>query len=220
MARARAPWWRPLAGLVPPTAGTLTVAGAPLSAYPEAQRPRLIGGLLADAHIFHTTVRANLRLADPHADDAALTAACQVAGLGEWLAAQPAGLDTVVGEDGARLSGGERQRLALARAVLAAPAVLVLDEPTEGLAPEAAQRVLRGVLAAAGPRRSVVVVTHHLSGLADRDGLTGFDEILVLEDGRVAQRGTHAELCAAGGWYREQYRAQRLAHAGYLRAAV
>src|SRR5690606_9741343 len=89
-----------LAGLVPLTGGTLTVAGAPLSAYPESRRPRLIGGLFADAHIFHTTVRANLRLADPHADDAALTAACQVAGLGEWLAAQPAGLDTVVGEDG------------------------------------------------------------------------------------------------------------------------
>lgn len=203
-----------LAGLQPPTAGTVTVAGAPLSAYPERQRPRLAGGLLADAHIFHTTVRANLLLADPDAGDEALVSACRVAGLGDWLAAQPAGLDTVVGEDGAQLSGGERQRLALARAVLAAPAVLLLDEPTEGLAPEAADRVLRDVLAAAGPDRSVVVVTHHLRGLA------GFDEILVLEDGQVRQRGTHAELSAVHGWYREQYRAQQLAHEGYLRTAA
>ena len=203
-----------LAGLQPPTAGTVTVAGAPLPAYPERQRPRLAGGLLADAHIFHTTVRANLLLADPDADDEALVSACRVAGLGDWLAAQPAGLDTVVGEDGAQLSGGERQRLALARALLAAPAVLLLDEPTEGLAPEAADRVLRDVLAAAGPDRSVVVVTHHLRGLA------GFDEILVLEDGQVRQRGTHAELSAVHGWYREQYHAQQLAHEGYLRTAA
>lgn len=203
-----------LLGLVTPTAGTLTVGGVPPAAYPEEQRRRLVSGLLADAHLFHTTVRANLRLADPDADDAALVEACRVAGLGPWLAEQPDGLDTVVGEDGGQLSGGERQRLALARALLAAPAVLVLDEPTEGLAPDAAAEVLRNVLAAVGPDRSVLVVTHDLRGLA------GFDEIIVLEQGRVRQRGSHAEVVDQDGWYREQYLAQRLAYEGYLPAAV
>src|SRR5690606_9204355 len=120
-------------------------------------------------------------LARPDASEADLWAAVEAAGLRDWLAAQPDGWETVVGEAGAQVSGGQRQRLALARAVLSAPAVLLLDEPTEGLDPRAADRVLRDVLAAAGPA-SVVVVTHRLTGL------DAFDEILVLDGGRVIQR--------------------------------
>ncbi|HEY8474231.1 MAG TPA: thiol reductant ABC exporter subunit CydC [Natronosporangium sp.] len=213
-----------LAGLHPVHRGTLTVAGAPLAAYPEALRCRLIGGLFADAHVFHASVRDNLRIGQPGASEAALRAACATAGLTDWLAAQPAGLDTVVGEDGAQLSGGERQRLALARAVLAAPAVLLLDEPTEGLAPEAADRVLAGVLAAAGPDRAVLLVTHQLLSLVRLAERTepqepvGFDEVLVLAGGRVIQRGTPAALAATPGWFRDQYQAQLLAAEG--RAAL
>lgn len=198
-----------VAGLVAPQAGTVTVAGQPLSAYRRDARPRLVSGLLAEAHVFHATVRENLLLARPEATSAALDAACAAAGLLDWVREQPAGYDTVVGEDGDALSGGQRQRLLLARAVLAAPAVLVLDEPTEGLDPSAADAVLASVLAAAGPHRAVLVITHRLRTLA------AMDEVLVLDAGRVAQRGHHQDLAAAPGWYRDQLMAQEAAEHGY-----
>jgi len=170
--------------------------------------PQEVGGLLAEAYVFHATVRENLLLGRPDATDDDLASACAAAGLLEWVREQPDGWDTVVGEDGGQLSGGQRQRLALARAVLLDPAVLLLDEPTEGLDPAAAGEVLAGVLAAA--RGSVVLVTHRLHGLA------GLDEVIVLDAGRVVTRGTHAELVEAPGWYRDQWLAQEAAERGYL----
>ncbi|BCB85280.1 hypothetical protein Psuf_025930 [Phytohabitans suffuscus] len=170
--------------------------------------PREVGGLLAEAHVFHATVRENLLLGRPDGTDDDLAAACAVAGLLDWVREQPDGWDTVVGEDGGQLSGGQRQRLALARAVLLDPAVLLLDEPTEGLDPAAADAVLAGVLGAA--RGAVVLVTHRLRGLE------GVDEVIVLDAGRVAARGTHAELVEAPGWYRDQWLAQEAAERGYL----
>ncbi len=202
-----------VAGLVSPDTGTVTVAGQPLAAYRRRERARLVSGLLADAHVFHATVRENLLLARPEATQSELDAACATAGLLEWVREQPAGYDTVVGEDGDALSGGQRQRLALARAVLAGSKVLVLDEPTEGLDPAAADAVLASVLATAGPDRAVLVITHRLRGL------TEMDEILVLDGGRVAQRGSHADLMATDGWYRDQYLSQEAAELGYTVAA-
>ncbi|MGW1057137.1 thiol reductant ABC exporter subunit CydC [Micromonospora rubida] len=199
-----------LTGTVRPEDGRATLDGVDLSAYPAQELPRAVGGLLAEAYVFHTTVRENLLLGRPAADTDALTAATRAAGLLDWVRAQPAGWDTVVGEEGGQLSGGQRQRVALARALLAAPGVLVLDEPTEGLDPAAADAVLASALAATPAGHSVLLISHRLSGLA------GLDEIVVLDAGRVVQRGRHAELVAAPGWYRDQWLLQEAAERGYL----
>ncbi|GIJ08835.1 thiol reductant ABC exporter subunit CydC [Micromonospora andamanensis] len=199
-----------LTGAVSPAAGRVTLDGRDVSAYPPEELPHLVGGLLAEAYVFHATVRENMLLGRPGADEDALAAAATAAGLADWVRAQPDGWDTVVGEEGAQLSGGQRQRLALARALLAAPGVLVLDEPTEGLDPVAADQVLGTALAATPPGHSVLLITHRLSGLAD------VDEIVVLDAGRVVQRGRHAALVATPGWYREQWVLQQAAEHGYL----
>ncbi|GIJ77307.1 ATP-binding cassette, subfamily C, CydC [Micromonospora phaseoli] len=199
-----------LTGAVPPDAGRVILDGRDVSGYPPDELPRLVGGLLAEAYVFHATVRDNVLLGRPGADEDALAAAVTAAGLADWIAAQPDGWNTVVGEEGGQLSGGQRQRLALARALLAAPGVLVLDEPTEGLDPSAADEVLASTLAATPATHSVLLITHRLNGLAE------FDEVVVVDAGRVVQRGRHAELIAAPGWYRDQWVLQEAAEHGYL----
>ncbi|HEY3711188.1 MAG TPA: thiol reductant ABC exporter subunit CydC [Amycolatopsis sp.] len=162
-----------LLAFVEPTSGHVTIDGRPLREHDA----RIVSGALADAHVFHTTVRENLRLAKPRATDDELLEACETAGF-------DLPLDRDTGPDGAALSGGQRQRLVLARAVLAAPPVLVLDEPVEGLDPEHGDEVLARVLAAA--KGTVVLVTHRPEHLA------GFDEVLTLEDGRPVPRASAA----------------------------
>ncbi|GIG85692.1 thiol reductant ABC exporter subunit CydC [Plantactinospora endophytica] len=200
-----------LTGMVRPDSGRVTLNGVDLADQPAERLPRIVGGLLAEAHVFHASVRENLLLGRTGATEEELAGAAGAAGLLDWVRQQPAGWDTVVGEDGGQLSGGQRQRLLLARALLAAPAgILVLDEPTEGLDPGAADRVLASATAHAGPDRTVVLVTHRLSGL-DR-----YDEVIVLDAGRIAHRGSHAELVEQSGWYRDQWLRQAGAERDHL----
>ncbi len=148
-----------LARVLPPVAGTVRLGGVDVDALDPAEVRRRVGLLRQDEMVFDTTVRENLRVADPDADDEAFVAALRDAGLGDWLATATEGLDTPLGEHGSRLSGGERQRLALARLLLGGHRVLVVDEPTEHLDAVAGSALLQDLLDLR-PRVSVLVVTH------------------------------------------------------------
>ncbi len=175
-----------------------------LSEYSTDDVRMLIGGYPQDPHLFNASIGDNLRIALPadvtgQADDERLAAVLDQVGLTSWIASLPAGLDSRVGQDGTAVSGGQRQRIALARALLADPQVLILDEPTAHLDP-ATRRMLMSDLLTATAGRSTLLITH------DLDGLDQVDEIVVLDHGRVVERGTHAGLLAAGGHYAQMWR--------------
>jgi ATP-binding cassette subfamily B protein len=160
-----------------------------------------IGMVTQDAHLFHDTVASNLRYARPDATDAEVEAACRAARIHHVIAAMPEGYDTVVGERGYRLSGGEKQRLAIARVLLKAPAVVILDEATAHLDSET-EVLVQQALAEALAGRTSVVIAHRLSTIR------AADEILVIDDGHIVERGPHEHLLAAGGLYAELYETQ------------
>ncbi|MGI8806517.1 MAG: ABC transporter ATP-binding protein [Acidimicrobiales bacterium] len=160
-----------------------------------------IGVVTQDGHLFHDTIRENLRFARPDATDGDLLDAVRRARLGDLVASLPDGLDTLVGERGYRLSGGERQRLTIARLLLARPRVVILDEATASL-DSTSEAAVQAALADAFDGRTALVIAHRLSTIRRAD------VILVLEDGRIVERGTHADLLAAGGRYAELHRTQ------------
>ncbi|MFJ4899310.1 thiol reductant ABC exporter subunit CydD [Streptomyces sp. NPDC088727] len=173
-------------------AGTYRIGGVEASALDGDAVRRFVGLCAQDAHIFDSSIRENLRLARTGATDAELREALARARLLDWAEALPDGLDTLVGEHGARLSGGQRQRLALARALLADFPVLVLDEPAEHLDLPTADALTADLLAATRGR-TTVLITHRL------EGLDAVDEVVVLDAGAVVQRGPYAALVAVDG---------------------
>ncbi|WP_416485353.1 thiol reductant ABC exporter subunit CydD [Streptomyces sp. CL12] len=182
-----------------PRSGSYTLAGVNAPELSGDEVRRLVGLCAQDAHLFDSSVRENLLLARKGATEAELRGALARARLLDWVDGLPDGLDTLVGEHGARLSGGQRQRLALARALLADFPVLVLDEPAEHLDLPTADALTADLLAAT-EGRTTLLITHRLAGLDE------VDEVLVLDAGRVVQRGRYAELAAVDGPLREMVR--------------
>ena len=185
--------------LYDPNEGTVRIGGFDIRDVTQESLHDVVGVVTQDAHLFHDTIRANLVYARPEATEDELIEACRAARIWDLISVLPDGLDTVVGDRGYRLSGGEKQRVALARLLLKAPAVVVLDEATAHLDSEseaAVQQALRTALAG----RTSLVIAHRLSTIREAD------QILVIDDGRVRERGRHDELLAAGGLYADLYR--------------
>jgi len=187
--------------LYDPRAGSVRINEVDLRDATLASLQSVVGVVTQDAHMFHDTIRANLLYARPDATEADLVEALRAAQILPLVSSLPDGLDTLVGDRGYRLSGGEKQRIAIARLLLKAPDVVVLDEATAHLDSESEQ-ALQDALGTALAGRTSIVIAHRLSTIR------GADQILVIADGRIVQRGRHDELLAAGGLYAELYRTQ------------
>ncbi|WP_029291492.1 ABC transporter ATP-binding protein [Cellulomonas sp. HZM] len=184
-----------------PTLGTVRIAGADLRDVTLESLQHTIGVVSQEAHMFHDTIAANLRLAKPDATDDEIWTALEQAHVAALVRTLPDGLDTVVGDRGYRLSGGERQRLAIARLLLKAPDVMVLDEATAHL-DSASEAAVQAALDTALVGRTSLVIAHRLSTVRKADA------IVVVDQGRVVEHGTHDELLATGGAYARLYRSQ------------
>ena len=191
--------------------GSVTFDGFEIAELDGDDYRKIVGAVAQDAHIFDTTLRENLLLANRAAGEQQLRAALAQVSLLDWTESLAQGLDTEVGEHGARISGGQRQRVAIARALLAEFALLILDEPGEHLDTATADAIVADLLDAT-EGVATLLMTHRLSGLG------AVDEVIVLDRGRVAQRGTHAQLRRASGLYRALW--EREQRARYINEAL
>src|SRR5215467_11561783 len=190
-----------VARMYDPLSGAVRIGGTDIRDATLDSLHDVVGVVTQDAHLYHDTIRANLLYARPAATEQELILACQAAQIWDLIVVLPDGLDTVVGDRGYRLSGGEKQRIALARLLLKAPSMVVLDEATAHLDSEseaAVQRALKTALAG----RTSLVIAHRLSTIIQAD------QILVIDGGKVTERGTHDELLGSGGLYTELYHTQ------------
>jgi len=196
-----------ISGLVPRlydvTSGAILVNGVDIRDVLITELRSTIGVVTQDSHMFHDSIKANLLYARHDASESELWAACDAAQIGDFIRTLPNGLDTVVGERGHRLSGGEKQRLAIARLLLKAPKIVILDEATAHLDSENEAQVQEALKIALKDRTSIVIA-HRLSTIVQAD------QILVLENGLIAERGTHEELVARQGLYFDLYQRQSL----------
>ena len=187
--------------LYDPGAGVVRIGGYDIADLTLDSLHEAVGVVTQDAHMFHDTIRANLAYAKPGATEKELIEACRAAQIWGLIETLPDGLDTVVGDRGYRLSGGEKQRMAIARLLLKGPTVVVLDEATAHLDSEsevAVQHALKTALAG----RTSLVIAHRLSTIREAD------QILVIDNGRVVERGRHVDLLAASGLYADLYQTQ------------
>lgn len=161
----------------------------------------LVGAVTQETYLLHTTIRENLRVSKPDATDEEIEAACRLAAIHDHIASLPEGYDTVVGERGYKLSGGEKQRLAIARAILKNPRILILDEATSALDTQS-ERLIQASLNRLMEGRTTFAIAHRLSTIL------AADQILVMDKGRIVERGRHAELLAHGGLYARLYHEQ------------
>ena len=187
--------------LYDPTEGRITLDGRDLRDVTQESLAQQIGMVTQETYLFHDTVRANLLYARPEATQAEMEAACRAANIHDFIAELPDGYDTVVGERGYRLSGGEKQRLAIARVILKNPSLLILDEATSSLDSQN-EALIQAALEPLLSGRTSLVIAHRLSTIL------AADQILVLDEGRLVEQGTHAELLDKGGLYAGLYETQ------------
>ncbi len=191
--------------LYDPTQGRITLDGHDLRALTQESLAQQIGMVTQESYLFHDTIRANLLYARPDADQQQLEAAARAANIHDFIASLPNGYDTLVGERGYRLSGGEKQRLAIARVILKDPNILVLDEATAHLDSQS-EALIQAALEPLMQGRTSLVIAHRLSTIL------AADKILVLQDGRLVEQGSHDELLARGGLYATLYETQFKPH--------
>jgi ATP-binding cassette subfamily B protein len=187
--------------LFDPTSGQVLINGKDLRTVTQESIQRVVGVVTQDSHMFHDTIRANLQYAKPNATDEQMWQACEDAQIATMIRDLAEGLDTVVGDRGHRLSGGEKQRLAIARLLLKAPDVVVLDEATAHLDSEN-EALVQEALANALKGRTSLVIAHRLATIRQAD------QILVIDDGKIVEQGSHEYLLARNGLYADLYNRQ------------